>query len=458
MPSAFISYRREDSASLATLIAVQLKERHGIDAYVDTRNTDSGGLFPDRLRTAIDRAEVFVCLLGADTLKSPWVLTEIEHAHDLGKVMIPIFQERYIAPNSPPAPHIEALLQYDGVHILDIRNLYVDEAIAQLAVMIRNSVPTTISTSSAKSFSQAPKSWPPFYGKIAVIIGIVIFLLALAILAVANLPSSLVASVTNVLIKPSETSVLTQISITATLTDTAIPTSITTSTPPTLTDTPTIDVIHQVQTLDAKATNEQATVIVQSSLVARVTAYFASTQEKIFDQTKTATAWTNTPTPSSTNTAIFTPMPSYTATFTPTIVPTLTPVSNTPIPSTATASLQSLGGTFEGEWASNDGKYLYGAVYQIDITNSGKIKGQIEWTLLVGPNRSKVEQTAIEYISGAYNDQTRTMSFRGVSEDDPNGIIDLFRYVMVLSSDGKRISGKSYDKGGNSVKIEANRK
>ncbi len=141
MPSAFISYRRVDSAALATLIAVRLKEAYGIDAYVDTRNTDGGGPFPNRLRSAIEHADVFVCLLSATSLESAWVLTEIEHAHKLRKILIPVFQERYVAPVLIPNEHVEALLQSDGVQFLDVRNLYIDQAIAQLAQMISKSAP-----------------------------------------------------------------------------------------------------------------------------------------------------------------------------------------------------------------------------------------------------------------------------------------------------------------------------
>jgi hypothetical protein len=70
MTKAFISYRRADSAALATLIALSLKEKHGIDAFVDTRNTGGGGPFPDRLRRAIEQSDVFVCILGETTFQS----------------------------------------------------------------------------------------------------------------------------------------------------------------------------------------------------------------------------------------------------------------------------------------------------------------------------------------------------------------------------------------------------
>ncbi len=135
MTQAFISYRRQDSSSLATLLAMSLKQ-HRIDAFVDTRSIDGGGPFPDRLRRAIDEAEVFVCLLGETTLQSEWVREEIRYAHEKGKTMIPVFQERYHAPNPIPDEHVFALLQSDGVHILDVRNVYVDEGIATLAKLI----------------------------------------------------------------------------------------------------------------------------------------------------------------------------------------------------------------------------------------------------------------------------------------------------------------------------------
>lgn len=141
MPKAFISYRRTDSAALATLIAVTLNNEYAVDTFVDTRNTDGGGPFPDRLRRAIEASDVFICLLGATTLDSTWVLTEIQHAARHQKTMIPVFQERYASPEPVPNAEVAQLLQSDGIQILDVRNIYVDEAIEQLAKMISKSVP-----------------------------------------------------------------------------------------------------------------------------------------------------------------------------------------------------------------------------------------------------------------------------------------------------------------------------
>jgi hypothetical protein len=134
-PKVFISYRRKPSAMLATLLARELAD-YKIDAFVDTRQSDGGGPFPTRLLTGIYNSDVFICLLADTTLDSEWVNREIQEAVSLNKVMIPLFQESYSAPAPPLSKPVEALLQSDGLHILDIRNIYIDQAIADLAKMI----------------------------------------------------------------------------------------------------------------------------------------------------------------------------------------------------------------------------------------------------------------------------------------------------------------------------------
>lgn len=143
MPSVFISYRRKDSSTLATLVTKEL-ERQNIDVFLDTLNIDGGGSFPKRLYNAIESADILVCLLGSETLESQWVKKELQHAHKLGKILIPVFQESYITKTTSET-YIQALLESDGVHILDLRNLYIDEAISHLAQLIKDT-PTTTTT------------------------------------------------------------------------------------------------------------------------------------------------------------------------------------------------------------------------------------------------------------------------------------------------------------------------
>jgi serine/threonine protein kinase len=138
---AFISYRREDSAILATFIADQLQGKHEISAFVDTQGLDGATRFPTRIERAIQDCEVFICILGAHTLESVHVLREIQQAHAAGKPMIPVFQEDYAAPDEAGLdPAVADLLQFDGIPLLDKRNVYVHAAVAELAQQVRHTL------------------------------------------------------------------------------------------------------------------------------------------------------------------------------------------------------------------------------------------------------------------------------------------------------------------------------
>ncbi|MBZ0292553.1 MAG: SUMF1/EgtB/PvdO family nonheme iron enzyme [Anaerolineae bacterium] len=176
MADAFISYRRKPSATLALLVQEKLKNPHGIDAYVDVTRTDSTRVqFPQRLMQAIADAPTFICLLGEGTLESEWVLKEIQRAYELGKHCIPVFQESYI----PPTQEDEAvnyLLSFDGVHIFDIKNVLVDQSIAQIASLV----------------PQAPQSRSRWRSRIGVVLALltvfIVFIGALLIALSGNQP------------------------------------------------------------------------------------------------------------------------------------------------------------------------------------------------------------------------------------------------------------------------------
>lgn len=140
-PRVFLSYQRGPSSGWAVLIAKELEKEHDIAAFVDTRQLDGAMTFPKRLQNAIEDCTVFICLLADTTLESNWVQKEIKLAYELGKPMIPLFQEAYVRPEDEEKldPHIQSLLEYEGVHVLDRKNIYIDEAIAKLAKMIKQS-------------------------------------------------------------------------------------------------------------------------------------------------------------------------------------------------------------------------------------------------------------------------------------------------------------------------------
>lgn len=141
-PRIFISYQRDSSAGWAVLFSRELREKHNILAFVDTERLDSAMQFPLRLKRAIEECDVFVCLLAEPTLRSKWVQEEIRLAHEYQKPMVPVMQESYALPaaDEPLEPHIEALTMYDGVQLLDRKNIFVDETIAKLARIIMATV------------------------------------------------------------------------------------------------------------------------------------------------------------------------------------------------------------------------------------------------------------------------------------------------------------------------------
>lgn len=131
----FLCYRRAESSTLADYISSALTQDYGIEVLTDPRAIDPTSSTREQVRQTIERADAVVCLLGETTFGSSWVLEDIEHAHDLGKPMLPVFQQRYAAPSPIPNAHVEALLQLPGVRLLN-DEVQVNEAIEQLAQMI----------------------------------------------------------------------------------------------------------------------------------------------------------------------------------------------------------------------------------------------------------------------------------------------------------------------------------
>jgi hypothetical protein len=157
-PRVFISYQRDTSAGWAVLFSRELEQKHGITAFVDTQRLDGAVRFPVKLTRAIQDCDVFVCLLTDKTLGSKWVCEEIKLAWENNKPMVPVFQESYEQPAASEKldEPIETLMSFDGVHLLDRHNIYVDDAIAHLARIVEQSVQQM--REPPKSFSQSNES------------------------------------------------------------------------------------------------------------------------------------------------------------------------------------------------------------------------------------------------------------------------------------------------------------
>ena len=137
----FISYQRDASSGWAVHFASELERRHHISIFLDTQGTDKAVQFSTRLKKAIRDCDVFVCLLSGTTLQSKWVQEEIRLAWQHNKPMIPVFQESYSQPDPSEEleAHLEMLLGYEGVFLLDRRFIYIEHAIDKLASMVKSS-------------------------------------------------------------------------------------------------------------------------------------------------------------------------------------------------------------------------------------------------------------------------------------------------------------------------------
>jgi serine/threonine protein kinase len=136
-PQVFISYQRDTSTGLAMYLASKLKAE-GIRPFVDAQGIDRAGRFPPQIEQAIEDADVFVCLLADKTLESSYVLDEIRAAVRFEKPMIPIMQESYDPAAQQSDPAVNTMLSFQGLPILDRRNLHLEHTAADLVRFVRS--------------------------------------------------------------------------------------------------------------------------------------------------------------------------------------------------------------------------------------------------------------------------------------------------------------------------------
>jgi hypothetical protein len=129
-------------------------------------------------------------------------------------------------------------------------------------------------------------------------------------------------------------------------------------------------------------------------------------------------------------------------------LPTVTP--NNPINSTPPSAPTELTGRWLGQWSSPFGTTFSANVYLEAIGTSNGVQGNINWTMKSTPQeskQSKIGLTAVEYIKGSYNPETRLLVMEGYRKDDPNNIITLDKYRLVLAEDSRSLGGATWNHG-----------
>ena len=81
-----------------------------------------------------------MCLLARTTLDSAHVIEEIRTAHRYDKPMIPVMQESYQADAAHADPAVSALLNYQGLPIMDKKNLHMEHTASDLVRLVKSAV------------------------------------------------------------------------------------------------------------------------------------------------------------------------------------------------------------------------------------------------------------------------------------------------------------------------------
>lgn len=104
MPEAdvFVSYSRSDSDFVQRLTASL--EEHAKSVWLDTEGIADGEVFPEALRQAIEGSDAFVFVITPASVASPYCTQEIEHAHSMGKRILPLL--RSAVPDSQLHPEV----------------------------------------------------------------------------------------------------------------------------------------------------------------------------------------------------------------------------------------------------------------------------------------------------------------------------------------------------------------
>ena len=117
MAMIFMSYRREDAASMAGWIHEKLQTRYGKSSvFRDIDQIEPGADFEKAIGKALKKADIFIALIGRNWLgrdsngesrinsETDWIRLETQMALTLGISILPILVEGAEMPSPPSCP------------------------------------------------------------------------------------------------------------------------------------------------------------------------------------------------------------------------------------------------------------------------------------------------------------------------------------------------------------------
>jgi hypothetical protein len=112
-----------------------------------------------------------------------------------------------------------------------------------------------------------------------------------------------------------------------------------------------------------------------------------------------------------------------------------------------------LNGRWQGTWLSVSDKssgFVYLADLQLTIAADSSASGQITWTLKKSPHpeeQGKLGLTGVEHVRGHFDPRARLLDIEGVRLDDPQRILGLDRYRLVLAENDRVLGGITASQG-----------
>jgi len=169
----FLSYRREDAAGEAHAIRTALREQLGEGLlFVDTASLEPGAVWPTELRSALDRAETVVAVIGPDWLRAgttewgerridrddDWVRQELAIALATSKRLIPVLVR---GASMPPARVLPVPVQgISDRQVIELRRDYWDHDLKLLVAQLQPQAKPGAASSSSDPYPRNSPEGP----------------------------------------------------------------------------------------------------------------------------------------------------------------------------------------------------------------------------------------------------------------------------------------------------------
>jgi len=106
-------------------------------------------------------------------------------------------------------------------------------------------------------------------------------------------------------------------------------------------------------------------------------------------------------------------------------------------------------GEWKGSWTAPEG-WAYAAALRLSLNSDATVEGSITWTLKRSPRseeQAKIGLTGVEHVRGTYDSRCRVARLEGYRLDDPNSILGIDRYELVLAQTGNSLGGITWHHG-----------